>query len=1026
MNIQLFLAGEEVELTQNISFPLNKTFSNLNNPTDIIVDYSKSINIPMSAKNNRIFANAYRLDRAIVGGGDENLGLYLDPSKKIPMKLIYNGSLVMDGYAKYVSASYSISNKYYTINLYGQLGWVFQELMKVVPSESLLGDKDPKYILTEPSFSTKYYFNRSFASQSFNRDNNYVWTPERGTTSFGSLLDVYGVAPTYRGLYNDFDSKKIQISYNEIVDISKYLDEKWNDTLIDQGFEDSTTRKEKIEAFNSQELVGDGFPDYQMNQYASNKLKPYVYINQLFRMFSSKCKELTGFTMDYDTNWFNVNNPYWAKMVYMFDFLDSNKTKFSETSPMFDPTQTDIISEKWVNGVECGGDWATMETITNIIDANTSVLAPFEITFGCSDTISNIPQYVNLTKLQLMPETAIMFKMSVYRYTNSNKTEVSPAGSFDFWTSGNGGTNGLESEKYTQENFIPIISKYENVNSSSRKSEAYYTVKTKNVIIGELPYGGYMEITASYYNGVGVVGNGGYTVPGIFIFDGQLRWTGTGGPSQGGNAQVNISGPVGCHPDMRNGTGQLTQFSTTVWSVKVGNINRYVNWKTETSVSLSTIYKKETPIFNILLEYTKMFNLKWDIDPIDKKISIKTIYSYFKDKNILDWNDKVDRSKEFKIEPLIYDTKNLKMNYKDVDGNHYSDYRDDYGVNIGEKVINTGYEFNLEDKDLFKDISPSSCSSKTFVPFLSFVEWDFDTLTPQQYPIPLIDCEDEDEKSSISINNWYLRGDNSDLVTAIIDETATMIVNDVQCYISDTQWREISEASMPVFTTAAKWTGETFYDNVSTYGCFFNTPKVDYTSEQLFQNTLNSNIYEYCWKDWMEESTNIQNKKVTAYINLTPTDYSDFKFSDLVCIDNQLFRVNKIMDYNLNNTGSTKCELIQVHNPDKLTSTIFPKYGVVVRVGNKYYMGNNGVITVKGPSTTQTATITVYVYGRFSSTMIGFTGMRPSLTTNTGTQYNYYTTTYAFSNLSGKRQYTYMTVGGVSNTTTICFDFLGD
>ena len=54
MNIQLFLAGEEVELTQNISFPLNKTFSNLNNPTDIIAEYSKSVNIPISDIGLRI------------------------------------------------------------------------------------------------------------------------------------------------------------------------------------------------------------------------------------------------------------------------------------------------------------------------------------------------------------------------------------------------------------------------------------------------------------------------------------------------------------------------------------------------------------------------------------------------------------------------------------------------------------------------------------------------------------------------------------------------------------------------------------------------------------------------------------------------------------------------------------------------------------------------------------------------------------------------------------------------------------
>ena len=149
MNIQLFLAGEEVELTQNISFPLNKTFANLNNPTDIIAEYSKSVNIPMSAKNNRIFANAYRLDKAIVGGGDVNLGLYLDPTKRITMALMYNGTLIMKGYAKYVSATYSLSNKYYTINIIGDLGTIFQEMMNIVTRKDLLGDRDEKYLIKD-------------------------------------------------------------------------------------------------------------------------------------------------------------------------------------------------------------------------------------------------------------------------------------------------------------------------------------------------------------------------------------------------------------------------------------------------------------------------------------------------------------------------------------------------------------------------------------------------------------------------------------------------------------------------------------------------------------------------------------------------------------------------------------------------------------------------------------------------------------------------------------------------------------
>jgi hypothetical protein len=86
-NIQLFLENQEVELTDKVSFPLNKSFENLWNPTDIIVEYSKSINIPASKFNNQIMANAYRLDRQFNGADSAtNIGMYLNPLKRIPMK----------------------------------------------------------------------------------------------------------------------------------------------------------------------------------------------------------------------------------------------------------------------------------------------------------------------------------------------------------------------------------------------------------------------------------------------------------------------------------------------------------------------------------------------------------------------------------------------------------------------------------------------------------------------------------------------------------------------------------------------------------------------------------------------------------------------------------------------------------------------------------------------------------------------------------------------------------------------------
>ena len=117
MNIQLLLDGNIMELDKSVSFPINKRFSNLDNPTDIFVDYTKSISIPATAHNNKVLGNAYRLDKKY-GAGDVTLGLDMNPLKRIPVKLLYNGEIFFDGYAKYVSSTQTNGVVYYNINLF--------------------------------------------------------------------------------------------------------------------------------------------------------------------------------------------------------------------------------------------------------------------------------------------------------------------------------------------------------------------------------------------------------------------------------------------------------------------------------------------------------------------------------------------------------------------------------------------------------------------------------------------------------------------------------------------------------------------------------------------------------------------------------------------------------------------------------------------------------------------------------------------------------------------------------------------
>ena len=421
MNIQLFLADQEVELNNKVSFPLNKTFENLNNPTDIIVDYSKSINIPMTITNNKIFGNAYRLDKNIIESKTENIGLYLNPTKRIPFKLMHNGSLLMEGYAKFVSATYTSKNKYYTINLFGTLGEIFQELLKVVTDKGKLNGLDSKYFLSDSKYipSATYELKRSYVKNCWERTVPVPWVP--GVYGTYSIYDMYCFAPTHRGLYNDFKSNKIQVSNTSVIGLPQYLKNKWNDIN---------------DAYGADNIIGDGLPDYQMGQYRANRLKPCIAFNHVLRMYVDKCPELTGYEIELDKKWFSQSNPYYANMYYMLDFLDSDVVDIDSDVELFNSNTNEIKSETANSSTKtCSVTMNTLSAASTKSNTTKITIDKFNVGFGVEATQDVISSTNKLTEnyIELMPETQVVFEIQVNKKSSSGLTTVS---TIQYWTNG--------------------------------------------------------------------------------------------------------------------------------------------------------------------------------------------------------------------------------------------------------------------------------------------------------------------------------------------------------------------------------------------------------------------------------------------------------------------------------------------------------------------------------------------------------------------------------------------------------------
>lgn len=924
MKLQLFLEDREVDLTGTETFPLNKTFDNLFNPTDIVVEYSKSINIPVTLTNNKILGLSYRLDREIVNSTTTNLGLYLDPNKRIPMKLIYNGEVILDGYAKFVSSTSSEKDNFYTLNLFGILGDIFYKLKNVVLTPDKLTDEQKsesdgglKYILNDHSTinGERVSFDAHFIGNSW--DDDSIDLSETFPTSTNFLHKVYGAIPSYSGFYPNFEPDKVQLNATTSASIADCLRDVWKAKYCNNmgwditNLTDSqqTAVDEYVDGLDPDGVVGDGMMDYQMKDYRSHLQRPFIYFNKLMYMFKEKIQEISDYTLELDSNWFNGNNPYWAKMCYVFDQLEKEGQNAATTRI----TDTLIIpSDGWAYDTNgwAAIDGALSTTFSASSTDNVLTLEPSTllIDLKLNADIRERTDGVNKPFIQMVPGT--IFEITISAGTTTQKYYASEYSydSLKYFL-----PNGIEMP--SEDRYMHVYPLLPNSGIEGNfKNNPYVDELCLSVNLPKMSFEGDFTNRRSMFIGLSAINKHIATPPSLSFFELGTRTS---------NAYKTISVENDSEGDFH---GVLT--------FALSPLNATVSWSA-LPVGLDTFYKKEEPIFNAILEYTKMFGLYWDIDYPSKTIKLQRRETLFKDYTVENWDKKLDRTQNMVVEPVAFPSKYILFNYEDVDGYRYSSYKEEYDTTYGDRIVQTVYDFNSDDTELFTNILPCMASNRNYVTYKRWIEWDMNSIiraTPDV--IPRIECADEDNSAPIQAGRWCMRSPNVDTEAMYItNETPLMVEEGKSYYIDyrvlmggglDTKFY-VTLYNLPIFAPVYR-DNNTFIPTFNVYySCLFNTPYVDYTTESLFKKAQGNTVYDICWSNFINERYNAQNKKVTAFFNLSVLDYANFKFNKFVTVGDQLFMVNKINNFQPTSNKSTQCELIQIYDIDGYTTptTVF-------------------------------------------------------------------------------------------------------
>ena len=849
--VQLYINGQEVDIDRSVGLYITRQFESVQNPTKYHSDFSKTITLPMTANNRRIFQQYQRQDSLVTTVG-------IDPRVKIPYHLLYNGELVMEGYLRIANANTCFADQKFEIALYGEFNKIMNDMNQYTFNKYECvgwgGTKPDEYLIESPWSDIEV--TSSLVKQSFEQESHDVDGED--------ILDYLKFVPTYQGKYKDFESDVMQ----------------WHPS----GLETELTQERD---------------EHYMREFRSYYQQPAIWVCKLWKMMKAKVEDETDYTLDLDASWFNSENPYWTDMLYTCPSLYTEDENFNPNSTMFSP---DSLNLCW--NISSQGALSTAHKRTLLFNtiANTAMYR---------DGVMN-PDSLGYTKFKMSSSIMICcHKIYDSTVTYAKLKRNNPLiVKIEAVKRSNGAV--LNSRKYMIYSHQTPSSGNYNVDE---KINVGTTCLTAPNVAGQFPTG-YSRYDGYWFEApldleLEIPENVPYIVNLTFYF------SNNGKPCEFAHYQ-NIAHWDWLWTDWF--CTDSTPKGVTIFNcVKTASCSTTNYLRSRSKIDMYRVFpKKDTTLLSVLLNYSKMFGLLWDVDIDNKKISVMTRNKFFTGHRIFDWSDKIDRSKDFKLDPLCFSKRYVNFNVEDGKGMRYESYAGKFGVGYGSKKIDTEYQFNSDTEDLFKGIQPSLISQKAQFSRMyntenpddtenQFMGYNYKIYPNERY----IENDNEGENAGNSgafylFNGTYYPDNELGFRTTtgngkifITDDTQHMLHVGRYMWNLSFQDTEICE-KLPYISTI---------DRTGKYSVHFESPAEYYFDVDCSQTRY---VYDLFWKRYIDERYSVQNKKLTCYVYLTPNEFKQIRFHDFVKIENTLYHINKVTDYDFDTNSPTKVELCQV------------------------------------------------------------------------------------------------------------------
>lgn len=949
MRLQLYINGSEVEFTSEPEINYNWTQEELKNPTIVKNSFSKTISLPSTKANNKVFSNICDLQQIYSASNG-----YFNPAVKTDFQIYDDGILIESGYAKLDEIKRKGNKWTYEITLYGGLGDFFYSLSyNEDGSQKKLSDLH--YTEGDSATELDYIIDRNVVKEAWGR-------LENGTGN--SKYDVINFAPAYNGLPENLTSNKMLV--NQI-----------GTTFPSAITEEGTT----YSLYNGYGMVGlaNEMTEWEVGDLRSWLQRPVLRMKSVI----NACMDTQvngGWTVNLDDEFFNSNNPYYDKAWLTLPQLNSLEFTASEQEEGVLSFGTPIFSSgntyyRWDYPVAVAGPVESYN--------DPSITFNMELS-GLTTAYSNL-----YLQGYLMPQAGLFSQGNIMAQLVAYDESSNVIGASDVLMYG---LANISLTKYVESGiYVPEGSRvspryvdgafrlegnkykwYDNNNNSSYslslgEETNYHHLRLIITKVG-MTYFTLNSQTLTPHPTIEMTPFSGNFVSSLF------NWT------------------------------HLSQTATVVYTqssnFRENLISSYVKYSRGTSIGSGATIKKsklldtENTPADYLINYCKLFGLYFETIPYSKTINIRLRKNYYTGK-INDISGDIDYGSDSSIVPLSFDSKWYDFKYGMDDESYFMKvYKDGNSIDYGQQRVNTNYQFNSEAKDLlegttyqeaiegterskyYRTIYADSAMTTT-VPTFEIDGWDYTLWGPNQsgttvsygsqstnyatyfssdegYDIfPKVQYRDSDNKPTEGKNTLVFFNGFKNLKNADGDNIPFWLTDDLNemgvlnegnsCWLYTERETDINGVNIAHRLMKVPAFGRYIMSgNTITKSWDFGEPAELYIPRS--ETTSASTLYNQYWRNYISDLYNLNTRVATLEIR-PRTMMNGQWLRDFYWFNNSLWVINRIIDYNPTAKGTTQVEFIKVKDATNYTPNVPSTNYLYVRPAVIEGSGTTNVIT---------------------------------------------------------------------------------